>query len=171
MVTDMFKNEKKQTSNDYYEAYKNITLGLEEEETGFFSLRNIIKIEFTALTIGLFFMGYNNFFNDFSALIKDKYETFNIQDSELIVSLPKTIQPQSNADSDLIFQLEHSDADTILPIEIKEESEIVHQVEYLTKELKVKPADIALLVEIIKSSVNTKPLNRIEESIVLSQAL
>jgi len=154
----MFKNGKKQTSNDYYEAYKNIELGLEEEKTGFFSLKNIIRVEFTALTVGLFFMGYNNFFDDFSTLLKDKYDSFNIQDSELMVSLPQTIQS-------------NSDTDTITPINIKEESDVIHQVEYLTKELKVKPSDIALLVEIIKSSIETQPLNSVEESIVLSQAL
>jgi len=52
-------------SDDYYNAYK-AELGAVEEKRGFLSLSTIIKVETAIITAGLLFMGYNNFFTDFS---------------------------------------------------------------------------------------------------------
>jgi len=165
---NMFKKGKTQTSNDYYEAYKSVELGLEEKKQGFFSLNNIIKLEFATLLAGLIFMGYNNFFNDMSLLLKENILNFNIANSKYSLSLPLSVQSQLS-NEDLVVELNDAETDIVLPVEIKEERVLENQVEYLTKQLNVKPVDIALLVEIIKSNVNTQPA-QIEDSIIISQA-
>jgi hypothetical protein len=164
---NMFKKGKAQTSNDYYEAYKSVELGLEEKKEGMFSLNNIIKLEFATLLAGLIFMGYNNFFNDVASLLKEKSLNFNIAQSSYSLSLPLSIQ-SNLSDEELVEELNDAETDIVLPVEIKEERELENQVEYLTKQLNVKPADIALLVEIIKSNVDSQP-TQTEDSIIISQ--
>ena len=151
---------KKQTSNDYYDSYKKVELGVGEQDISFFSLNNIIKLEFFTLIAGLLFMSFNSFFTHFSIEINDNAFTQKF----VLVQNKKS----NNVDSKLVSQLQKSETDTIENVKIKEDdsSEFISK---LTQNSTYKPEDIALLVEIIKSQMNTNTSTIREDSIVISQ--
>ena len=149
---NIFRKKNKDTSNDYYNAYK-AKLGRAEEKKGLFSLNTIIKIETAIITAGLIFMGYNNFFSDFSKNFSLEFNK-NAFISQSI--LPESYQSE-NRDSELILQLEKSETDTIIPLKIQEERLNVHKkVHRLAENLDMDFADLSLIVEIIKSEMTTK---------------
>jgi len=153
------------TSNDYYNAYK-AELGAVEEKKGFLSLSTIIKVETAIITAGLLFMGYNNFFTDFS---KNFSFEFNKNAFFSKSTLPVSYQLE-NKDSDLIIQLEESEADTILPVNIKEEEKnINNDLQMLTKNLNIDFDDLSLIIEVIKSKMNSKSTYKKEDKILIGQ--
>jgi len=155
---------RKDTSNDYYNAYK-AELGAVEEKRGFLSLSTIIKVETIIITAGLLFMGYNNFFSDFS---KNFSFEFNKNAFFSESTLPVSYQLE-NGDSDLIIQLQESEADTIVPVKIKEEKNINSDLQMLTKNLDIDFADLSLIIEVIKSNMNAKTTYKKEDKILIGQ--
>ncbi len=162
---NIFRRETNDTSNDYYNAYK-AELGIVEKKEGFFSLSTIIKLETIVITAGLLFMGYNNFFSDFSKNFSLEFNK-NAFISESI--LPVSYQ-FDNEDSELIMQLQESETDTIAPVKIKEEKPNIHNnVQMLAKKLDINFADLSLIVEIIKSEMSPKTTSIQEDKIIIGQ--
>jgi len=162
---NIFRKKSNDTSNDYYNAYK-AELGAVEEKKKFLSLSTIIKVETAIITAGLLFMGYNNFFSDFS-------KNFSLEFNKNAF-MSKSILPVSyqfdNADSELIIQLKESEADTIVPVKIKEEKQnIPNSVQMLAKKLDMDFYDLSLIVEIIKSEMNPKNTPKQEDKILIGQ--
>ena len=153
-----FKKAKTQTSNDYYDAYKAEALGIKSERKGLFSLNNIIKMEFVALTAGLLFMGNNHFFENISIKL-DK-------NSFISKSLLPTSSNFDSEDTELMVQLEQHDAE---PIEIKEESSM-GILTTLSQKSGYNSEDLNLIIELIKSQVDTSIETVKEDSIIISQA-
>jgi len=162
---NIFRKKSNDTSNDYYNAYK-AELGAVEEKKSFLSLSTIIKVETAIITAGLLFMGYNNFFSDFS-------KNFSLEFNKNAF-MSKSILPVSyqfdNEDSELIMQLKESEADTIAPVKIKEEKQNIHNsVQILAKKLDIDFYDLSLIVEIIKSEMNPKITPKKEDKILIGQ--
>ena len=162
---NIFRKKSNDTSNDYYNAYK-AELGAVEEKKSFLSLSTIIKVETAIITAGLLFMGYNNFFSDFS-------KNFSLEFNKNAF-MSKSILPVSyqfdNEDSELIMQLKESEADTISPVKIKEEKQNIHNsVQILAKKLDIDFYDLSLIVEIIKSEMNPKITPKKEDKILIGQ--
>jgi hypothetical protein len=158
----IFRRKSNNTSNDYYNSYK-AGLGIEEKKEGFFSLKTIVQLETATILAGVIFMGYTNFFSDFS-------ENFSIEFN------PNFFMSQKNnnanmSDSELVVQLQESETDIIKPIKIIEENKrsVEKPVEILAKNLNVNFADLSLIVEIIKSEMTPNSISREEESIVIGQ--
>lgn len=154
------------TSNDYYNAYK-AELRVEDKKNSLFSLNTIIKIEATIIMGGLIFMGYNNFFSDFSKnfsieLNKDSFISNYIYDNS-----------KKTDDLDLISQLEESPTDTIeeQPIDIKEEKKDINLnlKGILVKKLDINSNNLPLIVEIIKSELTSTPISEYEDRIIIGQ--
>jgi len=150
----IFTKKKNTTSNDYYNSYK-AELGIEEKSNnGFFSLRTIVKIETAIIVTGIIFMGYSNFFGEFS-------ENFSIEFNG------KALMSQSSTDSELVVQIQDED---LTPLEITEEEKSIDApVELLAKKLNMNFADLSLIVEIIKSEMSPNSISKNEESIVIGQ--
>jgi hypothetical protein len=160
----IFRRKSHKTSNDYYNSYK-AELGVDKSE-GLFSLKNIIKLETATIIAGLIFMGYSNFFSDFS-------ENFSIEFNSNIFTSQVSL-PESNnfdeSDSELIVQLQNSEPDEIEPVKIMEEEKSKKEpVEMLAKKLNMNFADLSLIVEIIKSEMTPKSTSNNEDSIVIGQ--
>jgi len=161
----IFGKKSKNTSNDYYNLYK-AELGVEKKSEGFFSLKNIIKLETATIIAGIVFMGYSNFFSDFS-------KNFSIEfNSDFFMS--QSSLPENNnfeiSDSELVVQLENSEPEIVKPITIMEEEKSTEEpVEMLAKKLNMKFADLSLIVEIIKSEMTPKSISTNEDSIVIGQ--
>jgi len=160
----IFGKKSKKTSNDYYNSYK-AELGVEEKSEGIFSLKNIIKLETATIITGILFMGYSNFFGDFS-------KNFSIEfNSDFFMS--QSLSESNNfeiSDSELVVQLENSEPEIVKPITIMEEEKSTEEpVEMLAKKLNMKFADLSLIVEIIKSEMTPKSISKNEDSIVIGQ--
>ena len=162
---NIFKNNNNSSSNDYYNSYKE-ELRVEEEKSDFLSLRTIIKIETATIVAGIMFMGYSNFFSDFS-------KNFSIEvNSNLFMSQSvsqEKIMPLS--DLELMAQLqEESVSSTTEPVKIIEEEKSKKEpVEMLAQELNMNFTDLSLIVEIIKSEMTTNSISRDEDAIVIGQ--
>jgi len=162
---NIFRKNSNDTSNDYYNAYK-AELGAVEEKKGFLSLSTIIKVETAIITAGILFMGYNNFFSDFS----NKFSLEFNKNAFISQSILPVSYQFDNADSELIIQLQESEADTITPVKIKEEEQNIHNnVKMLAKNLDIDFSELSLIVEIIKSEMNPKITPKQEDKILIGQ--
>jgi len=161
---NIFRKKNNDTSNDYYNAYKE-ELGIVEEKDGFFSLNTIIKIETAIITAGLIFMGYNNFFSDF-------YKNFSLEFNKNAFSsqsiVPVNYQ-SDNTDSELIKQLKETELDNIADIKIKEENKNVNNVQILAQKLNIDSDELSLIVEVIKSEMSPKIISKQEDKIIIGQ--
>jgi len=159
-MTIFKKRDLAQTSDDYYNAYKE-DLGKKEEKQTVDSLNTIIKFEFFTLVAGLVFMSYNNFFNHFSIELQENFLTSNL------MSFQNTIS--NNSDSLLGEQPKLAEVDVVMPVKIQEEKIIETEVAILSEKLNINPTDMTLLVEIIKSQLikSSKPIK--EDKIIIGQ--
>ena len=163
---NIFRKKSNEPSNDYYNAYKEELMTVKKKE-GFFSLNTIIKIETTILISGLIFMGYSNFFTDFSKNFSLEFNKNSLISQSILSSSSDKMESK---DSELIIQLEESETDTILPINIKEEKQNVYsKVEMLAKKLKMNSDDLSLIVEVIKSEMSPKIISKHEDKIMIGQ--
>jgi len=161
---NIFRKENNNTSNDYYNAYKE-ELGIVKKKKGFFSLNTIIKIETAIITAGLIFMGYNNFFSDF-------YKNFSLEFNKnafISQSIVPVNYQSDNTDLELIKQLKESELDSIADIKIKEEKQNINNVQILAKKLDMNSDDLALIVEVIKSEMSPKVTSESEDKIIIGQ--
>ena len=161
---NIFRKKSNEPSNDYYNAYKK-ELGVIKEKEGFLSLNTIIKIETSIIIAGLIFMGYNNFFSDFS---KNFSLEFN-KNAFISQSTPSSTNEIDSVDSELILQLQESETDTIAPLNIKEEQNIYSKVETLAKKLNMNSDELSLIVEVIKSEMSPKVVSNHEDKIMIGK--
>ena len=154
----IFRRKRKSTSNDYYNSYK-AELGITEKSDGFFSLSTIVKIETVTIIAGVIFMGYSDFFSDFS-------KNFSIEFH------PNALMSQSLLPTSNNFDISISKSEPIIvtPLEITEERKVMEEpVKVLAKKLDMNFADLSLIVEIIKSEMSTKALSPNEDTIIIGQ--
>jgi hypothetical protein len=154
-MRNIFKKEDfNQVSDKYYNSYKE-ELKKREVKTKLFSLNNIIKVEFFTLVAGLVFMGYNNFFDNFSIEIEENFL------SSILITQSNTLD---KVEASVITVLQNRE------ISIKEESmEVEEQVVILSKKLNMDATDMTFLVEIIKSQFKRPTTNLLEDKIIISQ--
>jgi hypothetical protein len=155
-MRNVFKKEDfNQVSDKYYNSYRE-ELKKREVKTKLFSLNNIIKVEFFTLVAGLVFMGYNNFFDNFSIEIEENFL------SSILITQSNTLD---KVEASVITVLQNRE------ISIKEESmpEVEEQVVILSKKLNIDSTDMTFLVEIIKSQFKRPTINLLEDKIIISQ--
>ncbi len=130
----------------------------------------IIKLEATIIMGGLIFMGYNNFYTDFSENFSIEFNKNSFISKSLSSISNKT---EISNDSDLITQLEESPIDTIeeTPVDIKEEKLDINLKlkSMLAKKMDIHSDNIPLIVEIIKSELSLTPIDEHEDRIFIGQ--
>ena len=162
---NIFRKKRNHTSDDYYDSYK-AGLGIEDRTEGILSLSTVVKIETVTIIAGIIFMGYSNFFSDFSKNFSIEFNP-NALMSQFKSSEDDTVEL---SDSSLVVQLQDVEPDTIVPVEISEEEKATKEpVEMFAKKLDMKFADLSLIVEIIKSEMTPKHTSHNEDSIIIGQ--
>ncbi len=108
----IFNNNKMNTSNDIYEAYKSEIIPTEEKKE-IFSFANILKVEIALFVAGLFFMQQNNISIE-----------FKIHEKVVTNSLPVSMQGQED-DSDLVVSFaDETPKNKVASVEIREDDYI-----------------------------------------------
>ena len=152
----IFKKKTAQTSNDYYEAYKEELSGtVQIEKSNFFSLSKLFKLEVLVVALGLFVLNQNGF----SVELKKMYVTGND-------ILPVSMQHDSR-DNDLVVELEDTHVEKITIREDNQNDMLTEKI--LDTELYVENDDIKLLIELLQTEMKEKRDSDSANRVIISQ--
>jgi len=142
-------NNKEQTSNDYYEAYK-AEIGAKREEKKIFSLNNFLKLEILAVAAGFFMMNQQT--------LTSEYQQLMAGNDNLPVS-----EQYANLDKELVVTQEDEITEKVA---IRED---VVAMEKTDKEMLVDNSDLKLLIELLKSEMKESEQTSSSNRIIISQ--
>ncbi len=148
---NIFKNNKTETSDDYYEAYKSEINSLRAEKK-VFSFANILKVELAILGLGLFLMHQNNISLELKVAPSATATTVATANA-----LPVSIQREASDENLVVAFADNEPNSKVVSVEIREDDfQEALDAEFVEDDVYAQNDEMKSLIESLKSEMDSK---------------